>query len=364
MDFELFIAFLFIIIIVVFTLITKFKFFLVVETGTEVVMERLGKFHKVLPPGIHFTIPILYSPKYVRWSRVEETRIGQNTHLNKKIYNLYTIPVTEQVHDLPDFRSSTKDRIDVFVNGLMFFKIVDVRKAVYNINDLYSAIENLVETAIRDYTSTATLEEVFVSRDKIMARVVQSLNDCEENWGIRVSRFEIQEINCSDQVRKATETAVLKKREAEARLAMAESTKQAKLLEMEASNEVNYSRAIAEEELKLKQAETERKLNTIKNQILLETTETELKMKRMEQEEQAKIKELHYQAEANGLRTLLAVNGITENYIRHRNQLKAWSEMSSNPNNKIVLPYNSVPLLGAQSLLASLANTDGIHDEE
>jgi len=87
-------------------------------------------------------------------------------------------------------------------------------------------------------------------------------------------------------------------------------------------------------------------------------------MKRMEQEEQAKIKELHYQAEANGLRTLLAVNGITENYIRHRNQLKAWSEMSSNPNNKIVLPYNSVPLLGAQSLLASLANTDGIHDEE
>eukprot|EP01026_Neomeris_dumetosa_P021455 TRINITY_DN187608_c0_g1_i1.p1 TRINITY_DN187608_c0_g1~~TRINITY_DN187608_c0_g1_i1.p1 ORF type:complete len:142 (-),score=15.62 TRINITY_DN187608_c0_g1_i1:1-402(-) len=131
---------------------------------------------------------------------------------------------------------------------------------------------------------------------------------------------------------------------------------------MEANNEVNFSEAKAEEELKIKHAETQRKLALIKSQTLLESTEMELRKRRMEEEEKAKALELQYRTEANGLQTLLSVSGITEEYIRHRNQLKAWEEMSQTPNNKIVLPYNSVQLLGAQSLFSSIANSAGSDD--
>jgi regulator of protease activity HflC (stomatin/prohibitin superfamily) len=335
-------------------ILSRFKFFTVVETGSSVVMERLGKFHKVLDAGVHFLIPIIDSPKRVHWTRVEESRIGANSVLSKKSYFLSAVPTVEQVHDLPEFQSSTKDRIDVYVNGLIFFRIQDVKKAVYNINDLYAAIENLVETAIRQYTSTASLEECFVSRDKITAQVVHSLSDCEDSWGIKLVRFDIQEIKCSPQVRKATEASVLKHREAESRLAMAEANKKAQLLEMQAQNEVNFSRSKAEAELKLNAAEMQRKLAAVNQQMALEETENSLKQRRMEQEESSKTLVLQFEAEAEGLKRLLQVPGITMDYLRQRNQLEAWAAMASNPNNKIVLPYNSVPLLGAQALMHSL----------
>lgn len=345
----------------VFVFVFASRMFVIVQTGTEVVVEKLGQFNKVLTPGFHFILPI-YSKKYVTWHRTEETRVGTRSSIQKVRHVFAEIPVVEQVHDLPEFRSSTKDRIDVFVNGLVFYKIVDVKKAVYNINDLYSAIESLVETAIRDYTSTASLEEVFVSRDKLMACVVNYLNDCEEKWGVRIIRFEIQEINCSPEVRKATEAAVLKKRQAEARLTMAEANKQAQLLEAQAQNEVNSSNQQATAQLELEKAETKKQLNNINNQIALETTEVEMKVLQMEQAQKAQNIIAQAEAEAEGMKKILAVTGIAEEYLRHRNQLAAWTEMANNPNNKIVLPYNSVQLLGAQSLMHSLANTDPKHE--
>merc|ERR1712098_519606 len=188
-----------------------------------------------------------------------------------------------------------------------------------------------------------------------MGQVISSLNDCEKDWGIKVLRFDIQEINCSAEVRKATESAVLRKREAEARLAMAEANKKSQLMEMEVENEVNLSRSQARAELTLREAETQRKLAAIKNQMALEETENSMKKQRMEQEEKAHNLVKQFEAEAEGLRTLLQVPGINTEYLRHRNQLEAWGAMASNQNNKIVLPYNSVPLLGAQALLGSLS---------
>jgi len=332
--------------------------FCVVESGTQIVLERLGNFNRVLSPGLHCIPPFLYSKKSVYWTRTEETRTGTTSRVSKKTYHLSAIPIVEQVHDLPEFRSSTKDRIDVFVNGLIFYKIVDAKKAVYNINDLYGAIESLVETAIRDFTSKESLEEVFVKRDKLMAQVLSCFTECEDNWGVKIIRFDVQEINCSNEVRKATEAAVMKKREAEAQLTMAEARKQTQLLEVQAHNEVKESKLKAEWELELKQAEKERKLNEINNQIAMEKTQMEMKLLQMKETQKAQSILSQAEAEADSIRKLLSVTGITPEYLRHRNQLQAWSTMASNPNNKIVLPYNSVQLLGAQSLFHSIANTD------
>merc|ERR1712110_830479 len=112
---------------------------------------------------------------------------------------------------------------------------------------------------------------------------------------------------------------------------MAEANKKSQLLEMQVENEVNLSRSQAQAELKLRQAETERKLASIKNQMDLEETENSMKKLRMEQEERAHNLVKQHEAEAEGMRTLLQVPGITAEFLRHRNQLEAWTAMASNP---------------------------------
>lgn len=344
------------VVVTVILLLLISKSFCVVSSGQSVVLERMGNFSKILTPGMHFITPFINNKKVVTWSRTEETRVGTKNSYSKRHFTFSAIPIVEQVHDLPEFRSTTKDRIDVYVNGLVFYRIADVKKAVYNISDLYSAIESLVETGIRDFTSTVTLEELFTSRDKLMAHVISTLNDCEENWGTKITRFEIQEINCSPEVRKATELNVLKMREADAKIIMAEATRKSKLLEVQAENEINQSRQKAEAQLSIENAEKERQLSAINNRRLFEISESEAKCRKVEAEVEAQNLILSYEAEAEGIKKLLAITGIDGEYLRHRNQIQAWASMASNPNNKIVLPYNSVPLLGAQALMQSLAN--------
>ena len=151
------------------------KMFIIVTMREEVILERLGKFKKKLEPGFHFLIPFIDRAAY----RQE---------------------IREQVIDVPSQRCITRDNIEVEVDGLVYLKVMDSYKASYGINDYRVASVNLAQTTMRSEIGKITLDDTFSEREAMNDNIVREIDKASDPWGIKVMRYEIKDIEPSNEV--------------------------------------------------------------------------------------------------------------------------------------------------------------------
>ncbi|MBD2015292.1 paraslipin [Microcoleus sp. FACHB-53] len=141
----------------------------IITQGNQALVERLGKFHKKLEPGLNYIIP------FIDRVAVEDT-------------------IREQVLDIPAQQAITKDNISVEVDAVVFWKVEDLMKAYYNVEDVERAIEELVTTTLRSSIGELELDQTYSSRSDINRNLLVHLNEAANDWGVKVIRVEVQEL--------------------------------------------------------------------------------------------------------------------------------------------------------------------------
>ncbi|SNX53387.1 SPFH domain-containing protein [Thermoanaerobacterium sp. RBIITD] len=306
----MFVALLILLLLILIAVIASLK---VVQTGYVYVIERLGQFYKVLEPGWHFVIPFV---DYVRAK----------------------VSTKQQILDIEPQNVITKDNVKISVDNVIFYKVMNARDAIYNIENYRAGIIYSTITNMRNIIGDMTLDEVLSGRDKINAVLLKVIDQLTDAYGIKILSVEIKDITPPDEIRQAMEKQMKAERdkraailqaegEKQSAIAIAEGQKQAKILEAEAEKEANIRRA---EGLKQSQVlEAEGKANAIEAIA----------------EAQARAIELVNKA--------IIDSGTNETVIALK-QIDALQEMAKNPANKLIIPDKLVDTLGSISAIADL----------
>jgi regulator of protease activity HflC (stomatin/prohibitin superfamily) len=173
----------------------------VVPQQRAMVIERLGRFHAVLEPGLRFTIPFI-------------DRIAAK-------HDLREVPL-----DVPPQVCITKDNTQLQVDGILYFQITDPRLATYGSSSPILAITQLAQTTLRSVIGKLELDKTFEERDTINHAVVNSLDAAASNWGVKVLRYEIKDLTPPKEILHAMQAQITAEREKRALIAASEGRKQ------------------------------------------------------------------------------------------------------------------------------------------
>ena len=302
----------------------------VVPQSETRVVERLGRFHSVLGPGLNFIVPFVDKPKVIYTRKVENQ--GGRTFV--RMTSTPVIDLREQVYDFPSQQVITRDNVTTEINALLYFQIVDPKKAVYEIDNLPNAIEKLTQTSLRNVIGELELDETLTSRDTINSKLQVILDEATNKWGVKVNRVELQDITPPESVRMAMEKQMQAERNRRAEILNAEGEKQSLILRSEGhkASRINEAQAIKESEI-------------------------------LKAEGAAKAIILNAQAEADAiLKVAEAVSSSQTNpatYMLAMKYIETLKEMTSGKDNKTVyIPYE------ASSLLSSLGSMKSLFDSK
>jgi regulator of protease activity HflC (stomatin/prohibitin superfamily) len=220
-----------------FVVVTVAKGVRIIPQGEEWIVERLGKYNTTLLPGLRFIIP----------------------YLDRVAYKLVTKDI---ILDVQEQEVITRDNAVILTNAIAFIKVTDPVKAVYGVVDFGEAIRNLIMTTLRSICGEMDLDEALSSRDKIKARLRESIADEAVDWGLTVKSVEIQDIKPSPSMQKAMEMQASAERERKAMVTRAEGEKQAMILQAEARLESAKRDAAAQVNLAEASAEAIRRVTT------------------------------------------------------------------------------------------------------
>ena len=304
-------ASIFLIVIIILAVIIAKESLIIVSQSETMVVERLGKYHATLKPGINVIIPFIDRAKVI----VALSR-GRYIYTGK-------IDLREQVYDFDKQNVITKDNVQTQINALLYFQIVDPFKAVYEINNLPNAIEKLTQTTLRNIIGELELDETLTSRDTINSKLRIVLDDATNKWGIKVNRVELQDITPPESVLQAMELQMQAERNKRATILTSEGEKAAEILKSEGEKQSTINRAEAEKQKEILRAEGEA---------------------------QARIRRA--EAEAEAIRRVTdAVKGTSTspaNYLLARKYIDMLNEVASGDKTKTVyLPYEATNLMGS-----------------
>jgi regulator of protease activity HflC (stomatin/prohibitin superfamily) len=229
----------FLVIFIICVLILVQKSIAIIPQSETKIIERLGKYHATLQPGINIIIPFIDKAKPVITSYHGTYRYAN------------AIDLREQVYDFDKQNVITKDNVQTQINALLYFQIVDPFKAVYEINNLPNAIEKLTQTTLRNIIGELELDETLTSRDTINTKLRAVLDDATNKWGIKVNRVELQDITPPESVLQAMEKQMQAERNKRAAILDAEGEKQAAILESEGERAsiINKAEAAKQQEI-------------------------------------------------------------------------------------------------------------------
>ena len=226
----------------------------VVPQSETRVVERLGRFHSVLSPGLNFIIPFIDKPKTIYTRSVVA---GSNGRHYVRTYSTKIIDLREQVYDFPSQQVITRDNVTTEINALLYFQITDPKKAVYEIDNLPNAIEKLTQTSLRNVIGELELDETLTSRDTINTKLQAILDDATNKWGVKVNRVELQDITPPESVRVAMEKQMQAERNRRAEILNAEGEKQSLILRSEGEKASQINKAEARKQSEILKAEGE-----------------------------------------------------------------------------------------------------------
>lgn len=189
-------------VLIAFVVVVVFKTAVVVPQRSEYVIERLGKFQKVIRAGFHILIPFFDKVAYKRVLKEEPIDIAAQTCI-------------------------TADNVTLEVDGILYLQVVDSQKSAYGIDDYHFAAAQLAQTSLRSAIGKITLDNTFEARETLNGQVVDALDQAAQNWGVKVLRYEIKDIQPPRTVLEAMEKQMKAEREKRAEIARSEGEKQA-----------------------------------------------------------------------------------------------------------------------------------------
>ena len=224
----------------------------IVQQAEVVIVERLGKFDRVLESGFNFIIPVIEAPRAIDWKVTQKGFDGTTYSIVQKRTR---IDLREAVYDFPRQNVITKDNVSISINALLYFQIVDPKSAVYEIQNLPEAIEKLTQTNLRNLVGQLDLDESLVSRDKINHELRAILDDATNKWGVKVNRVELQDIIPPTDIQTAMEKQMKAERDRRAAILEAEGLKKSAVLKAEGEKEAAINRAEGEKQANILKAE-------------------------------------------------------------------------------------------------------------
>ena len=208
----------FVVIVVITTLVMGVR---TVPQGYKQIVQRLGKYHRTLLPGLNIIIPYIDSVPY-------------------------KVTTKDIVLDIPSQEVITQDNAVILANAVAYINIVNPEKAVYGVEDYVLAIRTLIQTALRSIIGEMSLDAALSSRDQIKAKLKEAISDDIADWGIVLKTVEIQDINPSATMQSAMEEQAAAERQRRAAVTKAEGEKQAAILESEGRLEASRKDAEAQ----------------------------------------------------------------------------------------------------------------------
>lgn len=318
----------FFVVLFVFFSLFLIKSVLMVKQAESIVIERLGRYDRVLGPGLHVIMPFVDAPRSVIWSFVTQVDNRKYYRFSKQFSR---IDLREAVYDFPKQNVITKDNVTMEINALLYYQITDPKAAVYEVNNLPEAIEKLTQTTLRNVIGSMDLDESLTSRDQINERLRLILDEATDKWGVKVNRVELQEVNPPEDIRHAMEKQMRAERTRRALILESEGTKRAAILEAEGVQESQILRAEGEAQAKVLCAQAEATSR-------LKIAESEAKAIKMVQEAMP--------------------NGDPLPYLIAMQYIKALPEMTKGKNDKmIVVPYEASAMVGALSTIKKVFET-------
>ena len=165
------------------------------------VVERLGKFHAVLEPGLNVIVPFFDRVAY--------------RHVLK-----------ETPHDIPEQVCITRDNTQLAVDGVIYYQVVDPKLASYGSSDYLAAISQLAQTTLRSEIGKMELDKTFESRDEINHKLVSVLDEAGRTWGVKVLRYEIKSLTPPESILRSMQAQITAEREKRALIAKSEGVRQ------------------------------------------------------------------------------------------------------------------------------------------
>mgnify|MGYP000942730058 FL=1 len=192
-----------------------------VPQGSKWVVQRLGKYHKTLNPGLNILIPYVDNVAY-------------------------KVTTKDQVLDIQSQEVITMDNAVILANAVAFINVVSPEKAVYGVENYHLAIQNLVQTSLRSIIGEMALDSALSSRDSIKSKLKEAISDDISDWGITLKTVEIQDIKPSQTMQKAMEEQAAAERERRATVTRSGGEKEAAILEAEGRLEASKRDAQAQ----------------------------------------------------------------------------------------------------------------------
>lgn len=298
--------------IIILVLLSSIK---VVNTGYISILERFGQYYKVLEPGWHVILPFV---DFVR-SRIS---------------------MKQQILDIQPQNVITKDNVNISVDNVIFYQVLNPKDAVYNIENYVSGIMYSTITNMRNIIGDMTLDEVLAGRDRINLKLLNIVDSITDAYGIKILSVEIKNILPPSEIQNAMEKQMKAEREKRAAILIAEGDRESSIARAEGEKQSNILRAEAEKESNVRIAEG------LKESQLLEA------------EGKAKAIEAISLAESEAImrvNTAIISSGTDARVIALK-QVEALKEMALNPANKLILPVDTLNSLGS---IAAIANIIG-----
>lgn len=201
----------------------------IVRQSEVYIIERLGKFHKIADAGLTIIIPFIDHVRSI-------------------------VSLKQQTMDVPPQDVITKDNVTITIDTVVFYRILEPAKAVYEIQSLKKGIEYLSITTIRDIVGKMDLDSTFTSRDAINDKLRAILDEATDRWGCKIDRVEIQNITPPPDIRDAMEKQMNAERNKRASILQAEGERQAAVLKAQGEKEAEILQAEADKEAKIRRA--------------------------------------------------------------------------------------------------------------
>jgi len=204
--------FLFLVVVAIFALTILFRSIRIIPQANAGVVERLGRYHKTLLPGLNILVPFI--------DRLRPL-----------------IDMREQVVSFPPQPVITEDNLVVSIDTVVYFQVTDARAATYEIANYLGAVEQLTTTTLRNVVGSLNLEEALTSRDNINGQLRVVLDEATGKWGVRVGRVELKAIDPPASIQDSMEKQMRAERDKRALILTAEGTKQSAILQAEGARQ-------------------------------------------------------------------------------------------------------------------------------
>lgn len=219
-------------ILVIAAILFLYRLVKVVPQQNAWVVERLGKFHAVLPPGANILIPFIDNVAYR--------------------HSLKEIPL-----DVPSQVCITRDNTQLQVDGILYFQVTDAMRASYGSSNYVVAITQLCQTTLRSVIGKMELDKTFEERDMINGLVVNALDDAASNWGVKVLRYEIKDLTPPAEILRSMQAQITAEREKRALIAASEGRRQEQINIATGQREASIARSEGEKQAEINKAQGE-----------------------------------------------------------------------------------------------------------